>query len=349
MSVAWSTNPDVGERTLRTLAFLATDPASRAPVGSSPHSVVHRQGSARVLLFRPESFGVARSAVPLFVSMPLINTWTVFDLLPSRSVVRRLAMAGVPVYLLDWGRPGPEHTGTTLGHLIDGVLHRSLARVRRHAEEAGWGGEVDALGYCVGGTFLAVALSRHLIPVRRLALLCTPIDFHHGRLSAWADPATFPLEAVCHLGNFPRALMGQSFAWLRPAAQVGKWHGLWRRVEDDGFRELWAALERWNGDTVDFPGAAYQEYVRRCYFDNALMSPGTWVLDGRPVRLDQGRVPALAIAAAGDHICPPAAAFGLERAWGGPVHTSTLGGGHVGVCASPALPDTLLSWLGAEA
>ena len=138
--------------------------------------------------------------------------------------------------------------------------------------------------------------------------------------------------------------MRTSFQWLKPSGMTGKWMGLWSRIEDEGFQELWATLEQWNGDNVDFPGEAYREYVRQCYFDNALMTGG-WSLGRRPVDLKQATVPALVIAASRDHIAPQPACWALQDAWGGPVEVQLVSGGHVGVSVSSRLPKALVAWL----
>jgi polyhydroxyalkanoate synthase len=326
------------QRTVDTLSFLASDPVGRAQGGCTPHRVIHRDNKACVRFFAPAEALYA----PVFISMPLINTWTIFDLMPGKSVVAALVAAGVPVYLLDWGRAGPEDQPNGLAHYVDTVLGRAIDRSARHAGVE----QLDAIGYCVGGTFLALHLARRAERVRRVAFLATPIDFHaSGRLALWARPETFPLDAVIDgFGNFPRELMRTSFSWLRPMGQTGKYVGLWERIDDEGFRALWAQMEKWNVDGVDFPGEAYREYVRRCYFENALMNGG-FTLAGQPCDLGAARIPALAIAASEDHIVPPAAAFGLEKAWGGPVQTRTVRGGHVGVCIGKALPSAFLEWV----
>ncbi|MFZ5480042.1 MAG: alpha/beta fold hydrolase [Myxococcota bacterium] len=328
----------ISPRTTETFRYLSTGPVARAKSGGTPHAVVHRDNKACVRYFAPD----APRHAPVFVSMPLINTWTVFDLAPGRSVIEALIKAGVPLYVLDWGVPGPEDSQRPLADYVDTLLGRAMDRARRHAAVQ----HMDALGYCVGGTFLAVHLARNPEVARRAAFLCTPIDFHaSGRLARWADPATFPLDSVIDgFGNFPAELMKTSFRWLRPAGQSAKWVGLWERIDDPGFRELWAAMERWNEDAVDFPGEAYREYVRRCYFDNALVRGG-WKLAGRPVDLSAVKVPALSIAASEDHIVPPPSAHALASVWGGPVATKTIRGGHVGVCIGKALPDTILEWV----
>jgi polyhydroxyalkanoate synthase len=220
-----------------------------------------------------------------------------------------------------------------------------MARSLRHAREHHGATELDALGYCVGGTFLTVHLARHPSSARRLALLCAPIDFSKmGRMNIWADPASFPLDdLIDNLGNFPKELMGTSFQWLRPEGNISKWRALFDGAQKESFVELWSAMETWNSDAVDFYGEAYREYVRNCYFENRLINGG-WTMAGRPVDGHTATMPALAISASKDHICPPAAAEGLLEAWGGPTKSVVIEGGHVGVCVGRELPKVLKAW-----
>ncbi len=321
-----------------TLRWLATDPVASTRTGPTPHQVVFRDQKAVVRYFAAKEPKFA----PLFCVMPLINTWTVFDLAPGKSVIEALNAAGVPVYILDWGRAGPEDAELPMAHYVDTVLGRCLRRAVRHAGVE----QIDVLGYCVGGTFLALHLARNPGPARRVFFLATPIDFHKaGRLSAWAKPETFPVDAIIDgYTNFPKELMGASFQWLRPTGSATKLKTVLDRGHDPAFRKLFTAMEQWNGDGVDFPGTTYREYIKRCYFDNATMRGG-WVMNGKPVDLKAVAIPATTVAASEDHIVPPAAAFGLAESWGGAVTTKTIKGGHVGVCAGAALPAAILEWL----
>lgn len=313
----------------------------RYAIGTAPHEVIFRQNKSAVRYFEPAE----RRGEPLFISMPLINTWGVFDLLPDRSVVRALVAAGIPVYLLDWGTPKAEDAAVGMEELLDSVLHRSIARARRHARER-WGTETfDALGYCVGGTFLAAYCGLHPDAFRKVALLAAPIDFRHaGRLGVWANPESFPVDAIVdNFGNFPGELMGQSFTWLKPDTTPQKWRGLWERFDQPGFRDTWAALEAWNGDNIDFWGEAYRSYITRCYFENSFFGAG-WPVGGRLADLRRVKVPLHVFAANKDHICPTAAAFGAREVWGGPTTCTELKGGHVGICLSSKLTDALVAW-----
>ena len=91
------------QRAVEFSRFLASDPVAHVRTGQTPHQVIHRQNKASVRYFAPFRGEAAAGGVvrrPLIVSLPLINTWTIFDLLPGHSVVEALVDAGVPVYLL---------------------------------------------------------------------------------------------------------------------------------------------------------------------------------------------------------------------------------------------------------
>lgn len=312
-----------------------------AKIGTAPHDVVFRQNKSCVRYFEPKE----RTSEPLLIVMPLINQWGVFDLLPEKSVVRRLVAAGIPVYLMDWGTPADEDADIGVSELLDDVLRRAVDRVKRHARQRWQTEHLDALGYCVGGVMLAAFTGLYPDTFRKVGLLAAPIDFRYaGRLKTWADPETFPLDVIIdNHGNFPAELMAQSFTWLKPSTTPAKWKGLWERFEDESFREMWKAIEEWNGGHVDFWGETYRSYIQNCYFENRLMGDG-WIVGGRTADLRKVRVPLHVFAADRDHICPPAAAFGVREVWGGEVECTTLQGGHVGICLSRRLTDALTAW-----
>lgn len=336
------------ERTLSFGRYLAGRPVQQVKTGQTPHTVIFRQNKAALRYYPPTA---EPTRAPVFIVMPLINNWTIWDLLPHRSVVRALQATGAPVYLLDWGVPGPEDAEVTVSDLIDGLLHRSMDRARRHARRQPWAAGradlmLDAIGYCVGGTFLAVYLARHPDAARRAAFVATPIDFYRaGKLADWVKPEHLPLDQLVDgFGNYPGELIKGGFVTLKPTGEFAKFVGLWERVHEPDFRELWAAMEQWNADSIDFPGEAYREYVRACYFENRLLTGG-WSLAGRPVELSRAGMPVLAVAATRDHIVPPDAAFALSQVWGGPVETALVEGGHVGMCVGSGLSKVLKAWV----
>ncbi len=307
----------------------------------APFRVIHRQGPTSLRWYQPADVREA----PLFISMPLINRASIWDLLPGHSVLARLLDRGFPIALLDWGSPGPEQAHRPLATFVDEFLGRALDRTRREARKTLGSESIDAVGYCVGGTFLAMHLSRHDGVVRRLVAVASPFDFSKGgRLARWAGPQ-FPVDQMAgEWGNFPAERMRQSFQWLRPEGVVKTWTSLLERGSDPKFAAVWTALKQWNAEAVDFPGAAWADYVRACYQENQLMG-GSYLLGGTPCDLGKATIPALALAASDDHIAPPDAVFGLAKRWGGPVTTRTLRGGHISISLGDALPAAIAGFL----
>ncbi len=96
------------------------------------------------------------------------------------------------------------------------------------------------------------------------------------------------------------------------------------------------ALETRGSDNVAFPGAAYREYVRELYQRN-LLAKGEFHLSGRRVRMEELRVPVLAIAFQHDTIVPQASAAELvQRVASEDKELWVLPGGHVGAVVSRA-------------
>ena len=73
------------QRTIQIAQTIQSVP--RAPIGTTPHQIIHRQHETALRYFAPR--GDQRRA-PIFISMPLINTWSIFDLMPGRSVIEAL-------------------------------------------------------------------------------------------------------------------------------------------------------------------------------------------------------------------------------------------------------------------
>jgi len=112
-----------------------------------------------------------------------------------------------------------------LSHLIDEMLPRALRRARRHAIAEGLLGPdegLHTLGYSVGGTFLAISLSRHPASASAMGVLAAPIDFHQsGLMSSWIRPDLFPVDDIIDaFGNFPQDLMTSSFSPVEPLQTV---------------------------------------------------------------------------------------------------------------------------------
>ena len=125
---------------------------------------------------------------PLVMVPPCINKFYIMDLQPDNSLIRYAVEQGNTVFLVSWRNPKEEQ-----GHLgWDDYLENGPIAALRVAQEITKVKQVNALGFCVGGTILTSALAvlkaRGESPVASLTLLTTLLDFSDtGEIGLFID------------------------------------------------------------------------------------------------------------------------------------------------------------------
>ncbi len=292
----------------------------------TPSREVSRWGRVRLLRYETKA---AEKTCPVLMVPSIINKYYVLDLRPGQSMVEFLVDAGIPVYILDWGEPGPQDRFATME---DHIIRWLDAAVRRSCRDAGVE-RIHLLGYCVGGTFASIYTAVRPKRVAGLIALTSPVNFHDdGLLSSWAGETSLDIERLAEvMGSVPSELMQASFFMLDPVAQRRKITALIERFCDEGYVERFLALEAWLNDNVDFPGATYVRHIRDLYRGNKLIK-GTFCLDGVPVRLQDITCAVLTAFSTRDHIVPdPSAAVFHDLVSSRDKTLLELEGGHIGV------------------
>ncbi|HQY60706.1 MAG TPA: alpha/beta fold hydrolase [Polyangiaceae bacterium] len=316
---------------LKNLAEVAVRP--RPPVGTTPADVVHRENKWSLLRYRRDTLPCF--ATPVLLVPSLINRHYVLDLLPGKSLAEWLVARGHDVFVIDWGTPGDEDRFVT----FDDVCDRAIGRALRKTASFGARGKAHLLGYCLGGLLTVLHTAARPEHVASLLTLAAPVKFgaDEGLLSAWTRTPTFDLDALVDAtGNVPWPLMQAAFNMLRPTLGLSKAVQLVDRAWNDEFLDGFFALETWGNDNVSFPGECFREYIRAHYRGDEL-AQGTFHLSGIPTRLEDVRVPLLAVTFEHDTIVPKASALPLVERAGSPDKTHLhLPGGHVGAVVSSA-------------
>ena len=80
----------------------------RAPIAQTPKEVVWTLNKAKLYRYTPVVPAEERHRVPLLLVFALMNRPSIMDLRPGHSFVEFMVKQGYDVFLLDWGRPGPE-------------------------------------------------------------------------------------------------------------------------------------------------------------------------------------------------------------------------------------------------
>lgn len=321
------------------------------PVGVTPHSVLATYGRSRLLAYQPTV--PQRFEAPILFVPSLVNRHYILDLIPERSVVKYLLDKGYPVYMLDWGLPGPEDAQTGMDDYVARRLHHAVRAVSgRHGGQG-----VSLIGYCMGGT-MAVAYAAYAPRrVKNLVLLATPVDFSKcGLLTLWSEGKRMPLDSLVDAHRLiPPSMLQAAFTMLQPGWVVKQAQGFFSlptslpkarkgaspeevsKVETmaaqaAGFVRGYLALSRWVNDNVAVPGEAFRDWTRDCFQRNALIS-NQMAVAGVTIRPEAISASVLNVIADKDHIIPKDSSLALAP-WLGAGHDVTdrvLDLGHIGL------------------
>jgi polyhydroxyalkanoate synthase subunit PhaC len=321
--------------------------ARRVPVAATPSDVVYRSNKLSLLRYRAVVDAGRRHRTPVLFVPSLINRYYILDLMPGRSLVEHLVGQGHDVWMIDWGRPGPEDRDLTLDDHLGGLLHRCVLRAARAADVD----QVHLIGYCMGGTFTAIYAALNPERVHTLVSLAAPIDFREaGLLGRWTEPRHLDADLLVDvLGNVPWPLLQASFHMLVPTLVAQKALFLYDKLLDSDFVDHFLSLETWGNDNVSFPGECFRRYIHDLYQRNLLVEGGMTIA-GREVELRRVTCPLLNIVAQGDHIVPERSATVLNDLVGSAdKHLWRRPGGHIGAVVSRSagrdLWPQLASWL----
>jgi len=322
-----------------------------APVGLTPKELVWSLNKTNLYRYTPTKPSGERLPVPLLLVYALINRTFIFDLAPGRSFVEFMVGEGFDVYLLDWGRPGPEDRNTSFDDYVTQYLYRAVRKLLRISGAP----DLSILGYCLGATISTVFTALYPeVPIRNLILLTAPIDFAEqpeSSLALWLQEGRLDVDRLVEsFDNVPGELIRHWAKMLKPVENfVGAYVNLFRQLEDKSAVQGWQAVNRWVEDVVPVAGAAFRQFVMDYVRANKLVR-GQLEIDGRPVDLGRIRAAVLNVVAQYDHLVAQSQAqsiMGLISSQDKEMRV--IPSTHVGIMASARARDKLwpeiASWL----
>lgn len=313
----------------------------------TPGAVVFENDFMQLLQYRPLTDSVHER--PLVMVPPCINKYYILDLQPDNSYVRHALESGHTVFMVSW-RNVPVEMGKASW---DDYLEHGVLRALTVAREICSTEQVNALGFCVGGTLLscalAVARARGDNPVASLTLLTTMLDFSDtGELSVFIDEAYVAArETEFAQGGVLRGReLALTFASLRANDLI------WPYVVNNYLKGNTPPpfdLLYWNSDSTNLPGTMYNYYVRNTYLENNLRIPGKLTMCGEPLDLSLIDCPAYVLAAREDHIVPWRTAYATLDLLGGPAQFVLAASGHIAGVINPPARQKRNHWLNTTA
>ncbi len=282
---------------------------------------------------------------PLLVVPPCINKFYIMDLQPDNSLIRYMVDQGNTVFLVSWRNPSEAQ-----GHLgWDDYLEHGPIKALAVVRELTRVKQVNALGFCVGGTILTSALAvlkaRGDDCVASLTLLTTLLDFSDtGEIGLFIDEqALTTREATIGQGGLlPARDLQNTFSFLRANDLV------WNYVQNNylkGQKPQAFDLLYWNSDSTNLPGPFACWYMRHMYLDNSLRVPGKLEMCGVKVDLGQLAMPVYLLATREDHIVPWQSAYQSTRILGGQSRFVLGASGHIAGVINPASKNKRSYWI----
>jgi polyhydroxyalkanoate synthase subunit PhaC len=315
-------------------------------MATTPGKVVFRNHLIELIQYSPTTQTALKT--PLLIVPPWINKFYILDLNPEKSFVKWCVAQGITTFIVSWVNPDERHAAADFGaYMQDGII-AALDAVREITGER----QAHTMGYCVGGTMLAVTLAwlaaRKDDRVASSTFLTTQVDFTHaGDLQVFVDEEQIKAveEVMSRLGYLPGSKMASAFNMLRPLDLI------WPYVVNTYLKGKEPAafdLLYWNSDSTRMPEANHRFYLRNCYLENRLSS-GTMEVAGEILDLGKVKTPIYNLAAREDHIAPPRSVFVGSGFFGGPVRYVLAGSGHIAGVVNPPEKKKYQFWTGGPA
>jgi polyhydroxyalkanoate synthase len=319
-------------------------------VAITPGKVIYRNRLIELLQYAPQTGSVY--AEPVLITPAWIMKYYILDLSPRNSLVRYLVEKGHTVFVVSWKNPTSADRELGMDDYLQLGFQDALDAVSRAAPDR----RVHAVGYCIGGTLLAVGAAslaqRGDARLASVTLLAALTDFSEpGELSVFITPNQLAmLEAVMsQKGVLESERMAAAFTLLRSRDL------LWAPAVSNyirGERTKPNDLMAWNADGTRMPWRMHTEYLERLYLKNEL-AQGQFIAGGSQVDLKAIRMPMFVVGTETDHVAPWRAVYKVRELTASVDYSFLLtsGGHNAGIVSGPAHPKRrfrLRSWSNAH-
>ncbi|MDQ6619475.1 MAG: class I poly(R)-hydroxyalkanoic acid synthase [Pseudomonadota bacterium] len=311
-------------------------------IATTPGKIVYQTSLMQLIQIEPTTPKVHKR--PLLIVPPWINKYYILDLREKNSFIKWAADQGVTVFVVSWVNPDAK-----LAHkdFEDYMLEGTLAALDA-IEQATGESEINAVGYCLGGTLLAATLGymaakqdKRIVSATFMTAL---VDFTMpGELGVFIDEeqVTSLEKKMGERGYLDGSEMASTFNMLRANDLI------WSFVINNyllGRDPFPFDLLHWNCDSTRMPAKMHSFYLRNMYMHNRLREPGGITLAGVPIDLSKVKVPTYFVSAMEDHIAPWKTTFEGPKVLRGKSRFVLSGSGHIAGMVNPPAANKYGYW-----
>ena len=321
----------------------------------TPAKIVFQNDLLQLIQYEPTTEQQYRR--PLVIFPPWINKYYILDLGEKNSFVKWATARGYTVFVASWVNPDSALAQKTFEDYMREGIFAALDAIEKATGEK----EVNAIGYCIGGTLLSATLAYMAAKgdnrIKSATFFAAQADFSEaGDLQVFIDDAQLSsMEETMKAsgGYLEGSKMATTFNMLRSNDLI------WSFVVNNyllGRDPMRFDLLYWNSDATRMPIKMHMFYLRECYRENNL-AKGRMVLGGEKIDMSKVKIPVYLQSSREDHIAPYRSVYKTTKLFKGPITFMMAGSGHIaGVINHPdakkyqfwtndKLPDSVDEWI----
>jgi len=302
----------------------------------TPGKVIFQNDLIELIQYQPTTKTVSQE--PVLIVPAWIMKYYILDLCPEKSLVKYLVDQGKTVFMISWKNPEKEDRELCLDDYLKSGFFAALDTVKTVTPNT----KINAVGYCIGGTLLSIGaatLARDDDDIlNTITLLAAQVDFTEpGEIKRFlgASQLAFLDSMMWTDGYLQAASMGDAFKALRsedmiinPAIER---YYLGKETKPN---ELMA----WNADGTRMPASMHSRYLKELFMENQLSSC-KFMVNGKPVALQDIRTPFFVIGTTTDHVAPWKSVYKIQNLCRSEVtFLLTTGGHNAGIVCGPEHP-----------
>ncbi len=314
-------------------------------IAVTPGQVIYQNDLLQLIQYEPQTAEVHKT--PLLIVPPWINKYYILDLRAGRSLIEWAVQQGHTVFTISWVNPDQTLAKKTFEDYMNEGMIDALTQIEKATGEA----QTNVVGYCLGGTLLAITLAylaqhKQDKRIKSATFLTTLLDFDQaGDMKLFLDDEQLDYleEMMNEKGVLSGKQLQKTFSLMRSNDLI------WSFVVNNylmGKDPFPFDLLYWNDDCTNMPSAMHRFYLRNMYRDNKLTQAGGISMNNTPIDLAKIKTPCHFISTKEDHIAPWGATYKGAQLVGSKDKRFTLAAsGHISGVVNPPGKDKYCHWV----